>query len=208
MLSLFPYVKLTAFTQDIEGTTTNLLTLNSKDKTAAHVKAVADTCVIIARQYGLDEDVARICGYLHDISAVISPTDMLSYAKEKGMYIDESENRYPFILHQRISRLIAMQDFKITDERILSAIECHSTLKADYNEYDMTLFIADKLSWDQDGLPPFYDDVKQALDTSLEAASLAYMQYIMEHKLILYPHSWFNQGMEELLLHTGVERNS
>jgi HD superfamily phosphohydrolase YqeK len=62
----------------------------------------------------------------------------------------------------------------------------------------MALFVADKLAWDQDGLPPFYTVVSDALKQSLEAASLAYMDYIVENKMILYPHKWFEAGVKSL----------
>ncbi len=66
--------------------------------------------------------------------------------RENNLYIDEAELKYPFILHQKISRLLANTFFNVEDERILSSIECHSTLKANPTSYDMALFVADKLS--------------------------------------------------------------
>jgi HD superfamily phosphohydrolase YqeK len=110
-----------------------------------------------------------------------------------GIY--KAEKRVPIILHQRLSKVIAEEDFHITDEKILSAIECHSTLKVNPSDYDMALFIADKLAWDQNGKAPFYDVVADALKQSLEKASLVYMNYIVENKMILYPHEWFEESV-------------
>ena len=152
----------------------------------------------IARQYGLDEEICELCGYLHDISAVVAPDDMLTYASEIGWCIDESERKYPFLLHQRLSKTIAREYFGIMDDRALSAIECHTTLKTNPSDYDMALFVADKLAWDQEGLPPFYTVVSKALKKSLEQALLAYMDYIVENKLILSPHKWFTEGVMSL----------
>ena len=64
--------------------------------------------------------------------------------------------------------------------------------------YDMALFIADKLAWDQEGEAPFYSLVNDALKQSLETASLAYMDYIIENKMILHPHKWFEAGVRYL----------
>ena len=66
---------------------------------------------------------------LHDISAIFSPDDMYKYVKELGYQIDPSEEKYHFLLYQRISKEIAYGYFHIEDEDILSAIECHTTLK-------------------------------------------------------------------------------
>ena len=197
MRSYFPNIKIPDFTGDIKTDVQALLCAFNKYKTFDHVKAVAFANVKIAEQYNLNVDICELCGYLHDISAVISREDMMKYAVDNNWYIDESERRFPMILHQRISRIIAGQDFNITDERILSAIECHSTLKANPTDYDMALFIADKLAWDQ-GFPPFYEILSGALKQSLESASLAYMDYIVEHKMILYPHKWFEESVKFL----------
>jgi len=176
-----------------------LLCLNNtpvdyRPKTYGHVKAVAEKNIEIAAQYNLDADICEICGYLHDISAIMPYNHMTEYAVANNWHIEESEKKVPMLLHQRISRVIAEQDFGITDERILSAVECHTTLKANPSGYDMALFIADKLAWDQEGAPPFFDGINNALKKSLEAASLAYMDYIVENKMILYPHTWFEEG--------------
>jgi len=137
-------------------------------------------------------------GYLHDISAVIHPNDMLTYMMENNLFVDESEKKYPFILHQRISRLIAKTFFNIENETILSAIECHTTLKSNPSQYDMALFIADKLSWDQEGTPPFYDVVIKNLYLSLEKACLSYINFIIDNSMILQPHLWIIEGKEYL----------
>ncbi len=198
MLERFLYVQVPDFTGDVADDVYRVLIGNNRQKTFEHVKAVAEMNVKIAEMYNLDKAVCEASGYLHDISAVIAPSDMLVYAQEKGMYIDEAEMRYPFILHQRMSRLVAEQDFRVGDERILSAVECHSTLKVEPSDYDMALFVADKLAWDQEGKPPFYDVVYDALQKSLEEAALVYMKYIVDNKTILYPHRWFLEGMDYL----------
>ena len=198
MLAAFSYINIPALTGNIRADIKNMLTANNKTKTFDHVKAVAEMNAKIARQYGLDLDICELCGYLHDISAVVTPSDMMAYATEKGWHIDEAENKHPFLLHQRISKLIAEQDIGVTDERILSAVECHTTLKTNPSAYDMALFVADKLVWDQEGEAPFYSVVSDALKQSLEAASLFYMDYIIDHKMILHPHKWFEAGVKSL----------
>lgn len=150
----------------------------------------------------LDKNICTISSYLHDISVVIHSNDMLNYMMENNLFVDEAERKYSFILHQRISKLLAKTFFNISDETILSAIECHSTLKSNPSQYDMALFIADKLSWDQAGTPPFYDIVSKNLSFSLEKACLSYINYIIDNNMILHPHSWIKTGkkyLEEIL---------
>jgi len=143
------------YTGDIKTDVKSVLYANNKAKTYEHVKAVAEMNIKIAEQYGLDKGICELCGYLHDISAVFSPSFMLEYAMKNGWYIDESERKFPMILHQRISRVIVQEDFGITDERILSAVEHHTALKANPSPYDMAVFVADKLAWDQEAIRRF-----------------------------------------------------
>lgn len=194
----YKYINITEITGDVAEDVNNFLLQNNKPKILKHVIDVANTNSIIAEKYGLDKDVCSICGYLHDISAVIQPKDMLTYMVENNLFIDESERKYPSILHQRISRLMAKNFFNIDDDIILSAIECHTTLKPNPSQYDMALFIADKLSWDQEGAAPFYKVVIKDLSISLEKACLSYINYIIENDMILYPHSWMIESKEYL----------
>lgn len=149
-INKYKYVNQIIVTGKTERDVTNFLIKNNRMETLNHVLAVAKTNHEIAGKFGLDNNICTISGYLHDISAVIQPNDMLIYMSENNLYIDGAERKYPYILHQRISKLMAKAYFKIEDERVLSAIECHSTLKSNPSQYDMALFIADKLSWDQE----------------------------------------------------------
>lgn len=180
--------------EDIE----KIFRVSNKEKTLEHSINVAKTSIIIAEKFNLDKRICEIASYLHDISVIISPTDMLQYAKDKNWYIDKAEEKYPFLLHQRCSVELAKEVFNIKDNKVVDSIGCHTTLKLNPTQYDMALFIADKLSWDQDGKPPFYDLVKGELNKSLQHASLAYMNYIVENKLILYPHKYFIEGKKWL----------
>jgi predicted HD superfamily hydrolase involved in NAD metabolism len=197
-LNNYKYVNITEITCDIVSDVNNFLLKNNRQKTLKHVIDVANANSKIAEQYGLDKDICIIAGYLHDISDVIKPNDMLAYMIKNNLFIDEAERKYPFILHQRISRLLAGDFFNIKNQTILSAIECHTTLKSNPSNYDMALFIADKLSWDQEGTPLFYDTVIKNLSLSLEKACLAYINFIVDNDMILYPHSWMLESKEYL----------
>ena len=83
--------------------------------------------------------------------------EMYEFAKMRGLEIDPAEEKYHALLHQRVSKIIAQEEFGITDSDILNAIECHTTLRKNASLYDKIIFIADKISWDQKGVPPYYD---------------------------------------------------
>ena len=194
----FSYIKTEPLSGDIRTDVKNILLNNGKIKTYIHVANVADRNALISKTYDLDHDKCVIAGLLHDISAVIKPEDMLKYAYENRLEVCEAERKYPFLLHQRLSKICAVEYFNISDEEILSAIECHTTLKKCPSKYEMSLFIADKLAWDRGGIPPFYEEVNAALDISLEAACYKYMEYMVENDMILCPHDNWIEAYEQL----------
>ena len=194
----FSYIKTEPLSGDIRTDVKNILLINGKSKTYIHVANVADRNALISKTYDLDHDKCVIAGLLHDISAVIKPEDMLKYAYENRLEVCEAERKYPFLLHQRLSKICAVEYFNISDEEILSAIECHTTLKKCPSKYEMSLFIADKLAWDKRGIPPFYEEVNAALDISLEAACYKYMEYMVENDMILCPHDNWIEAYEQL----------
>ena len=194
----FSYIKTEPLSGDIRTDVKNILLINGKSKTYIHVANVADRNALISKTYDLDHDKCVIAGLLHDISAIIKPEDMLKYAYENCLDVCGAERKYPFLLHQRLSKISAVEYFNISDEEILSAIECHTTLKKCPTKYEMSLFIADKLAWDREGLPPFYEEVNAALDISLEAACYKYMEYMVDNDMILYPHDNWIEAYEQL----------
>jgi len=171
---------------------------NHKEHTLAHVQEVAETAVWLARIYNLDIAKTELAALLHDISAIISPKAMYELAVERLMAIDPAEEKYNFLLHQRISKIIAQEDFEIRDSDILDAIECHTTLKKNASMYDKVIFIADKISWDQKGVPPYYDVLKSKAAVSLDDACYFYIKYQFDNNLLLMPHRWLIDAYEEL----------
>jgi len=154
------------------------------------VKEVAECSKSIGIKYGLDLNTIELAAYGHDIAALMSSSDMLEYIIKENLFLDEAEKKYPFLLHQRFGKIIVEDVFGVNDTNVLSSIECHTTLWNKPTSYNMVLFIADKLAWDQEGIPPYYDVVEKALEISLEKACLTYIDYIFEHDMVLYPHTW------------------
>lgn len=45
---------------------------------------------------------------------------------------------------------------------------------------DKILFVADKIEWDQDGLPPYINEIEEAINVSLELAAFTYLKYLWD----------------------------
>lgn len=189
IIDRYSYIVKPELTNDLIYDLSQYLIANNKLNTYKHVQEVDANIIMISEMYNLDLNKLRIAAYAHDIANIMNSSDMLEYIQNEELTLDDAEKKYPFLLHQRFSKMILEEHFQLRDEVILSMVECHTTLKAKANQYDLALFIADKLTWDQDGLPPYYEEVKQALSISLERAAISYIDYIFINELVLYPHS-------------------
>lgn len=166
------------------------------EKTYYHCMEVGEYAYQLGEKYLTSPEKVSIAGYLHDISAIYPNNQRISVAQKYGIELNEAEMAFPMIIHQKNSKSIAKMDFGIEDNEILSAIECHTTLKKNYSDIDLVLFVADKIKWDQEGKPPYLDGLLQALNCSLENAAYFYIDYILKHDIkVVHPWLWdaYNQ---------------
>lgn len=168
-------------------------------KTADHCTRVAMKAGELALSFEEDAALAETAGYLHDISAVIPPQLRMAYARLWNLAILSEEERFPMIIHQKLSAEMAHKLFGITDLKVLSAIGCHTTLKARSTNFDKILFLADKIEWDQTGKPPYLDGLLKALNQSLNDGILFYINDLWQqrHNLPVI-HPWLIEAYEEL----------
>jgi predicted HD superfamily hydrolase involved in NAD metabolism len=176
------------------------LSLWGHHKTAEHCLAVAAKAKELAEKFESLAAKAEQAGYVHDISAVIPNERRLEVARSQLVDVLAEETQCPMILHQKLSVVIAREAFGVTDHDILSAIGCHTTLKANATRLDKVVFLADKMAWDQDGIPPYMSKVTKALEKSLDDAVLEYLNFLWErrHQLQVI-HPWFVEAREDLL---------
>lgn len=168
-------------------------------KTVAHSARVAAKARELALFFGEDEALAETAGYLHDISAVIPLEQRIFYARQWGIEILPEEEKFPMIIHQKLSASLAHKVFGIKDNMVLSAIGCHTTLKANSTNLDKILFVADKIEWDQQGKSPYLDGLLTSLQHSLDNAALFYLTYLWQQRYTLpVIHPWLAEAYEEL----------
>lgn len=175
------------------------LTLHNQVHTAGHVVQVAAEARQLAGRFGAVPEEAEAAGLLHDISAVISNEERLAAAQTFGIEVLPEEAAFPMIIHQKLSVVLAREIFGVTAPAPLSAIGCHTTLKADASLLDKVVFVADKIRWDQAGVPPYLSDLEQALDRSLDHAAFCYLDYLWQRRTTLRViHPWLATAHAQL----------
>jgi len=197
-------LKLEPLSGDLRKDVVQFLRLNGCQKTAEHSIRVGHEARRVADLYQVSAASAEIAGYLHDISAVFASDVRIEVARSLGIDILPEEESFPMIIHQKISREMARDLFHIDDQDILNAVGCHTTLRQNATSLDKVLFVADKIEWDQDGTPPYLNQIVHQLDQSLEHAAYEYIHYLWRHKEKLrVVHPWLRDAYYEL--HAQIE---
>ena len=173
---------------------------NNKDlQTLAHVLKVRDNALALARRYVIDYEQAKNAALLHDISNLIPQDKYIAIAEACDLEIFPAEREFPVLLHQRISRIVAVETFNILDKEVLNAINCHTTLRKSATPLDKLLFLADKLSWDDKDTPAYMPLVRKASEVSLDNGIKCYFENLMLDKSSLKaPHPWLLEAWEEI----------
>ncbi len=186
--------------QDVQ----TFLNRHSFPQTIRHSQQVAEEAARLAFRYGADPRKASRAGWLHDASVVFLNDQRAEIARALGLMLLREEELNPVLIHQKISRVMAQEIFMVNDEEILSAVGCHSTLKAGATLLDKVVFVADKLAWDRKGNPPYYPEMAEAIEKSIDKAALVYIRSLYERSdtASFCLHPWLIEAYYEL---SGVE---
>ncbi len=188
-----------ALTGEIAHDVPRFLICHGCPRTAEHVARVAQEAARVAERSGERPGAAALAGWLHDVSAVFPAADRADVAHQLGVAVLPEEESFPLIIHQKLSVVLAREVFGITDPTVLDAVGCHTTLRRDPTRLDLVLFVADKIEWDQSGIPPYLDRVTGVLDHSLADAALAYLSWMHERRGSLrVVHPWLRDAYEQL----------
>lgn len=196
--TLEPYIKNVELTGNLEIDVGYLL--SEQPHTFEHVKAVAIQATVLAATFGANTEAVQVAAWLHDISAIIPNRERIAVAEALDIEILPEEASFPMIIHQKLSVALAQQVFQLEDSEILSAIGCHTTLKANASLTDKIVFVADKIAWDQPGTPPYLAELNAGLKVGIDEAALAYLNHLwdLRQSLRVY-HPWAKEARTDLL---------
>lgn len=183
---------------DLEQLTQKTRDFLNKKNLFEHSLAVAKTAQNLAEYFGENPNKAYIAGLLHDIGGIYPNDKRIQAAEKAGIDLLPEEREFPLIIHQKLSKFLACRKFRIFDDQILNAIECHTTLRANFTNLDLILFLADKISWDGGDSAPFKTGLLENLEISMEAAALFYIDFILDEGLKVI-HPWLLSARAELI---------
>ncbi|MBQ3194511.1 MAG: nicotinate (nicotinamide) nucleotide adenylyltransferase [Oscillospiraceae bacterium] len=144
----------------------------------AHVLGCRDTAVELARHWGADETDAARAGILHDITKAIDGPLQLTLCEAYGKILSDFSKRYPKTLHALTGSLVAERIFG-ENEAVVSAIEHHTTGKADMSLLEKIIYVADYMEPNRDF--PGVEKLRKLAYTDMDAALKLGLEMTLEH---------------------------
>lgn len=158
-----------------------------------HSLGVANTCVHLARVYGVDITRARLAGILHDWDKNYDDAGIQQRADELGLHIDPFVYCHlPRVLHAHTAAAFIHRVFPSVPTDVLRAIDRHTIAACDMSALDMVLYIADAI--EPHRTYPEADDLRALVGTiSLEALFFNIYEFwiirMMQRHMLLHPNT-------------------
>lgn len=156
----------------------------------------------LASRFGVDPGRAEVAALLHDVGVIFEWEEMPDLSL--GLPVEPEERQVPLLLHAKLSEVLAREVYGVSGAGVLQAIRFHTTLHGAPTPLDEVVFLADKLEWDQGGVPPYHEDLTRALDGGLDAASRWMVGWMATPEArLLIPHpelraAWAHFGVTTL----------
>ena len=143
-----------------------------------HVLGCRDTAVELAKHWGADPTDAARAGILHDITKAIDGPLQLTLCEAYGKILSDFSRKYPKTLHALTGSLVAERIFG-ENEAVVSAIEHHTTGKANMNLLEMIIYVADYMEPNRDF--PGVEKLRELAFTDIQAALKLGLEMTLEH---------------------------
>ena len=143
-----------------------------------HVLGCRDTAVALARRWGADETDAARAGILHDITKAIDGPLQLTLCQAYGKLLDDFSKRYPRTLHALTGSMVAQRIFG-ENENVVSAIEFHTTGRANMTLLEKIIYVADYMEPNRDF--PGVERLRELAFTDIDAALKLGLEMTLDH---------------------------
>ena len=143
-----------------------------------HVLGCRDTAVALARRWGADENDAARAGILHDITKAIDGPLQLTLCDAYGKLLDDFSKRYPRTLHALTGSMVAQRIFG-ENENVVSAIEFHTTGRADMSLLEKIIYVADYMEPNRDF--PGVERLRELAFADINAALKLGLEMTLDH---------------------------
>ena len=134
-----------------------------------HSLGVMETAEKFCKDLGEDPKKGKIAGLFHDCGKFLNKKEAFEFIKANNLvYPDEYLENFQ-LLHPHLGADVARIVFDITDEYILDAIRCHTTLRENPSLLDKIIFITDAIEPGRDfeGVDYLRELAKENIDQAI-----------------------------------------
>jgi predicted HD superfamily hydrolase involved in NAD metabolism len=158
----------------------NKLKTNLTEDRFQHTLAVTYTATSMAMKYNVSLEEALYAGLLHDCAKCIPNEQKYLMASEYGLQLNEVEKINPALLHARLGRYVAKNDYGIGNEQILQAIERHTTGAPGMSILDKIIFLADYIEPTREE-SKYLKDVRDLAFVDLDKCLIRALEYNLDY---------------------------
>ncbi len=112
------------------------------EKRFRHSEGVVQRAIEYAKIYGVDEQEAKLVAIAHDIAKELPKDEILKYAEEIGVELDEIEKENLKLPHAKIGAQICKNKYGFTEDMI-NAIKYHTTGRENMSMLEKIIYLAD-----------------------------------------------------------------
>lgn len=160
------------------------------EKRYNHSICVMERCAEYARDFGVDEDLAKLMGILHDVAKEMPKEEKVEYCKKNNLEINEVEAKHITLLHGKIAAHMCKTMFDMPDN-LCDAIEYHTTGRRNMTIWDKILYVADTTSSDRkyDNTEKIYKLSKENFNESVIECLMFTIQDRLEQRKMIHIES-------------------
>lgn len=155
-----------------------------------HVLRVAETAKQLAELHGESVKDAEIAALLHDVAKFTKKEELrevlLAHHCDQRLLVYHHE-----LWHGPVGAIVAKQEFGVTQENILRAIQFHTTGRANMSRLEKVIYIADLIEPGRKfpGIEQLREQLSGDLDTMMKACIHHTVQFLVSKKVAIYPDS-------------------
>ena len=176
---------------------------NLQEERYNHVLGVAETAKKLAGLNNVDEDIAELAGFAHDVAKNMQIDEMKKIMDENNIILSEVEEINKSLWHSIIAPIVAKEKLGIEDEKILSSLRWHTTGKEDMTTLEKIIYIADMIepTRDFDGLEELRNITFNNLDDGVLAGLTHTMKFLLSKNSLMDENTV--KARNYLLIHNG-----
>jgi predicted HD superfamily hydrolase involved in NAD metabolism len=156
-----------------------------------HTLGVADTAILLAKQYGVDEKKAELAAIFHDYAKFRPKDEMREILVNQGMPKDLLEFN-PELWHAPVGAYLAEHEAGITDPEVLAAIRFHTSGRRGMTKLEKVIYLADYIEPGRHF--PGVEEVRELAKLNLNDALIKAVQntimFLMKNIQAIYPETF------------------